>query len=541
MKARLSVLALCALCPGAAAANDPFEILGALPDDPQAGTRLEAALVYRDMRLYQRSIEKQRATLVQTKPGAAFFAAGAQEEAFGFDPFAELVRILDLAHPDGGAVPAGVAAFTGPTGTGVQLLMKVQPGFLERLGGALASPSPPPWPGKVGGDTLEIAVDDVAFVGRVDGDGWFRLAPDEVMLVGGQGRDPFAGTMRTWTEDLDALLLVQGGGMATSMLAAELGSPFLSNMILSMRSAVFGWAFDGDRTWVSRLLIDIPQLEEIGSVARSPQLNNTLARVWDEDTSGFLSLSLPPALTGAAVPLVERELAGSNLALPEALVTGISGLDGRLGFVTFDSPGDWAAGIGFRDAATARVVVPALQQWLTSLGRELDADLSDNYVLEQMPPVGNVMHMRPDAGLEGWRAAAIDNAVVMTRKSRLTALFARAQSRAAPEPDVAQVAGPVTAPIRSALDAPAMILGYAILTGQGGLFEYLAWSTSSLKQIWNRLRDDAPELAIVRKLLDRVPTYLALEGITWSMMYDAALWADLRDSVAIIQLLHSEI
>jgi len=543
MKPRLFVLALCAvLLPQTAAAEeDAFEILGALPDDPQVGTQLEAALVYRDMRLYQRAVERQRATLKQTTTGAAFYGEGAQVKAFGFDPFAEMVRLLDLASPQGGAVPAGVVAFTGPTGPGVQFLMKVEPGFLERLGKAFASATPPPWPGQVNQETLEIKLDGVTFAGRVGDDGWFRMAPDEMMLTEGQGKNPFAGTMRKWTDDLDGMIFVQGGGMATSMLAAESGSPFLSQLILSMRASAFGWKFDGDRTWLSRVLIDIPQLEEMRALARQPEVNNTLARVWDDDTAGFLSLSLPPAVTGALVPLAERQLANSGVAVPEPLMNGLAKLDGRIGFVTFDSPGDWAAGIGFHDAATAKAMVPALQQWLNLLGKELDTDFSENYALESFPGAGNVIHMRPDVGLEGWRVAAIDNTVLITGKSRLAALAANAERRSTKKPDVAKVAGPVTLPIRGALDTPAMILGYLILTSEGGLFEYLAWSTSSLKQIWEKFSDKLPKVEFVPRFLDRVPTYLALEGITWSMMYDMALWADLQNSVLVFQLFNSEI
>ena len=32
-----------------------------------------------------------------------------------------------------------------------------------------------------------------------------------------------------------------------------------------------------------------------------------------------------------------------------------------------------------------------------------------------------------------------------------------------------------------------MILGYTIVTSEGGLFEYLAWTTSGLKQVWEKL------------------------------------------------------
>jgi hypothetical protein len=548
MKAQLFAVALFALIGGAAVAQEPaaaprptFDILGALPHNPQDGTRVEVALVYRDLRLYERAVAKQRKTLKQTSLGAAFYGEGAQVQAFGFDPLAEVVRLIDLASPQGNPVPAGLVAFNSPTGVGVQLLMKVEPGFLDRIAEALGSADPPPAPGEVREGALVIQIEEMTLTGRVGEDGWFRMAPNEGMLVGGQGRNPFSHAMGQWTRDLDGLLFLQGGGIATSRLAAE-ASGVLSQLLQSMRSAAVGWRFDGQRTWTTRLLVDIPQLENLVATARRPGLNNSLARIWDDDAAGFFSLSLPPPLTAALVPLIERELAGNGVEFPEALKNGLAGMDGRIGVVSFASPGDSAVGIGFRDAATAQAMVPALQQWIPTLSEKLEMDLSEEIILEQLPAgAGHVLHMRADTGLEGWRAAAVDNTVVMTRKHRLAALVEKARATAAGEPEGSLVAGPVTAPIRESLDTPAMLLGYLLLSTDGSMFEYLSWATSNLEQMWKQLEKELPALEIGHRFLARLPTYMALEGITWSMMYDAALSADLQRSLLIVQLHNSEI
>ncbi|MFC1609578.1 hypothetical protein ACFL6C_01340 [Myxococcota bacterium] len=516
------------------------DVMGALPGDIQVGYQLEAALVYHDLRAHQRMLEAKRAILGETHVGAAFYADGVQEKAFGFDPLGELARILDLAVPDSGPVPAAVAGFTGPTGLGVQLLMYVEEGFLDRLAGALGSANPPPWTAQIVDDTIRIELEDITLLGKVE-DGWLRMAPSEAMLVGGAGGNQFEGTMRKWTDDCDGLLFMRGGGMFSSMLAGEVGG-IAGQFIQSMRAAGIGWKWDGNKTVVTRILVDIPQLEEIRTAARPSDLVNSLAEVWDEDTTGFASLSLPPAVVATILPLVEREMQGSDVELPDAIMHALTQLDGRLGFVVFDSPGDWAAGIGFRDAKTAKNVVPALQKWLVSLSKALDTSMANTYTMETFPGAGEIMHMRPDVGLEGWRAAAVGKTlVVVANKSRLKALVDRQQLKAKGDTNVSALAGPLTRIVRETLDKPAMVLGYLILTSEGGMFEYLSWSSSGLQDLWKKEMAEFPQLQFVGRFLNRLPTYMTLEGIYWTLMYDAALWVDLDNSVLVIQILNSEI
>ena len=104
------------------------------------------------------------------------------------------------------------------------------------------------------------------------------------------------------------------------------------------------------------------------------------------------------------------------------------------------------------------------------------------------------------------------------------------------------MAGPVTAPIRDALNSPAMILGYMLASSEGDVFEYLSWTMgSALQGALTATMGSNPYFDLLKKVANQLPTYLVLEGITWSLMYDMTLWADLDGSVLVVQLLNSEI
>jgi hypothetical protein len=536
----LTGLLLAAIPAGADAGPGP-SIYGVLPEDAAVGLRLEAALVTPDLRLLLRAGDHFRSNLVQTRLGAAFYDPAAQKQAFGFDFLAELRRIVDLAQPAGGAVPAAVAGYSSAQGPGVQLLLSVAPGFLDRLASARNGSDPPPYPIQVTDGLLQLPVGENQLVGRVGQDGWLRLAPEEGMLLTGSGVEPFTGSMRTWTSDCDVILFVRGGGVLADSIAGSAGDPMVGELLRSMRSIALGWRFDGESTQVTRLLLDAPQLEPLRATLRQPQLVNSLAQVWDDQTTAFLSLSLPPPIIAMVAPLVEQGLAGSELPSPEPLLTALAKLDGQVGAVFFDAPGDWAVGLGFKDAQTAQSVAPALQPWLVAAMAKLETDVSKSYVLETLPPGGEqVMHLRSDVGIEGMRLAPVGNDVVLVRqKSRLQGLLAR--QRLPVGPDRPPVAGPLTTTMRQALETPAMILGYTQLGVDGSITEWLAWMASGAAQAWRTAKPPLPGAEAIGKLLERMPTLLTLAGVTLSLTYDAALWVDVDNSVLVIQLLTSEI
>ncbi|OGQ91799.1 MAG: hypothetical protein A2289_10095 [Deltaproteobacteria bacterium RIFOXYA12_FULL_58_15] len=528
--------------PPTAPQSPPADVLAALPDDPQIGLRLEAALVFRDLRTFVRNTERSREVLRQTKLGNEFYTQQRQQQALGFDPFEELKSIIALTNPSGQPVPAGVAAFSGPMGPGAQLLLHVEAGAIERLASALGSANPPAWKGRVVDGALQIDVGNATFIGKVDENGWLRIGPTEPMLVDGNGTQFFETKMSKWTQDCDGLLFARGGGMLAGMLASRADGP-VAPLLQSMRAIAVGWKHDGEKTSITRLLVDIPELEQIREVARPPELANSLAAVWGDHLSGFGSISLPPVFTTMLLPILQRELQSSDIQLPDELTQGLALLDGRIGFVSFDAPGDWALGIGFKDANAVTALIPAMKDWWVQVAAKLETDVSDNYALEAIEGAGPVLHMRPGVGLEGPRMAAIGNTlVVVNAKHRLDTLLQRQKTLTEKPSEARPVAGPVTAPIRDALNSPAMILGYMLASSEGDVFEYLSWTMgSALQGALTATMGSNPYFDLLKKVANQLPTYLVLEGITWSLMYDMTLWADLDGSVLVVQLLNSEI
>ncbi len=516
-----------------------FDAFAALPEDAQIGLRLEAALVWADLGATARAIAAERARLGQTRLGASYYAPAAQREAFGFDPLDELTRLVALAAPGGEAVPAALAFFSGPQGPGLQLVAKVAPGFLERFGRALASQAPPAFAAQVTDETITFPLGQNQLVGRVDEGGWLRVAPNAEMLVGG-GVPAFTGTLRKWSQDCHTLLVVQGGGMILHDLAGELGNGPLAELLRATRSVAVGWANGAEGTAITRLLVDIPQLTELRSAIRQPDLANSLARVWDDQTSGFFSLSLPPLVTGMIAPMLEQSLAGAETPLPPALVDALGKLDGRLGLVMFDSPDDWAFGVSLRDAASAQAVVPALHAFLDRTMAQLGADAKKTYALEAFPGTsGQVIHMRAHALLEGTRVTSVGNTVIAVRqRARLARLL---EQQALPEAERPRVAGPVTKPIRTALDTPAMLLGYLLLGTDGAWLEWAGWMASGAEAAFAKEKPAFPGAELAGRVLAQLPVLLALQGVALSLTYDAAFTADLEASVLILQLLSSEV
>src|SRR5687768_96483 len=138
------------------AAPERYPVLAAMPDDPDNGVRLEAAVAVDDLRRYSKWADKGRHTLMLSRLGAEFLTEKSQVEAFGFDWFGELGKILEVASPGGEPVPAAIAAFTSTSGFGAQVLLRVSDGFMPRLAAALGSRRPPAWSGKVEEGTLIV-------------------------------------------------------------------------------------------------------------------------------------------------------------------------------------------------------------------------------------------------------------------------------------------------------------------------------------------------------------------------------------------------
>ena len=90
---------------------------------------------------------------------------------------------------------------------------------------------------------------------------------------------------------------------------------------------------------------------------------------------------------------------------------------GRIGSAGFGTPGDWAAGLQFRDEATAAALVPALKEWLDGLTGDEMESLRNALALEQVGEGGSAgVQFGLNSGLGGLAVTAIGPAVVMTRQ-----------------------------------------------------------------------------------------------------------------------------
>lgn len=541
-----------------------FPILSAFPHDADRSVRVELGLLIKDLRRARRWIEARRTTQKQSRLGAIFLAPGAQRDALGFDLLVEMTRLIELAAPERGGkqrivaaadpwpppalepIPAAIVGFTMAEGAGFQGIMGVEPGFLERVAAALASSDPPAWGGEVVEGGLEIPVGDRRLRGRVGDDGWLRLAFDQAMLTGPVAPDPdpfFSSSLRPWAEAGDSLLFIRGGGLAAVGLSAVVDQPLLREVLADMRLAALTWQFDGDRTSAVRLLIDTPTFETLRLKLRRADITADLLELWDPDVTQFLSLSIPPVLREPLAHWVEDRVAETGDELPAELAKALETLDGRVGFAAFGSPGDWAVGVRLADPDTAASVLPSLHEWFPRLAEQ--AGLTGprlHLPVRETVSGARVLHAQPDPDLEGLRFTAVGSTVVgVTQRQRLVTLLDHARSRRQEPQAGLAISRLLTPMVKTAVETPAMIQGYTVLSDTGELFRYAAMALGVLKERWSAAVAADPNFAIFSGFLARAPTILALEGFHWTMLYDLALTADFDGSVLVIQLIASEV
>ena len=317
----------------------------------------------------------------------------------------------------------------------------------------------------------------------------------------------------------------------------------MAEILATMRMAAVCWRFDDDRTTALRFIFDSPALQPFVPLVRSSGLTNSLARLWDDDATGFLSLSLPPAALTALPVLLQQTLMKENIGLPLSFFQATGSLEGRIGLVSFGSPGDLALGINFKDESMADTFVSSMHEWQNNFGSgKPNPLLLFKAAFEEFPGSEKpVLHLRTDEALEGVRLATIGSTVVMVlQKSRLAALFDHREaletdSKASPS----QLAGPVTPMMREALDTPAMLQSYMTL----GDIEFLSWYLKSIS--WaiysgaayaNQLPGAAPPAS---RIVERMPTEFTLLGIAGELTYDLALTADVQQSILVVQLVRS--
>ena len=519
-----------------ARAEQAFAVLNALPDGGESGARSEVVLLVRDLRTYADWLAKQRALMKRSPPGRAYFDGGGDRNVFGFDWLEEAERIARVASPSGAPVPLGISlfAYSGPGGIGMQGLIKAEPGTLGRIRAEAADHEPWHYLEEEGQSYLVFGKERVAVLEGEDG--WLRMAPRREMLMQGEGApELLEGRLSHWVGDGEFALVLRGGGLLGSTLARLANNPVAEQILSEMNAIAIVWKPMGAKTIINRIVLDHPLALQFGEHVRPKELANSLLPLWGKDAVTMASLSLPPRLLEMIPGVLAQTAEAGKMGMPPELVSGLSKIDGRLGFASFGSPGDWALAMGFRDPASASGMVPQIQSWLKNLDPE-----SPNLVMESMgAPPTRVFHARSGAGLQGVRTTNSGRTMlVVNQRSRIEALLARQATETKARRGTAE---PLTAPMRELLQQPAMAVFYSILSTDGSLAEMIGLLLSGLKRAWKVPSNPLAKIAMLEKALEHLPTLLAASGFVGAMTYDMAGWLDIDGSVVVLQIVTSEI
>ncbi len=471
--------------------------------------------------------ESFRALMQKGPAGRAFVDAATQKQMWGFDGFAELARLAKLAQPDGKPAPAALVVVSKNRDGILELMLKVAPGFEERLAAAMASPQPPPWRGAPSSQGLAFSWGKQKASAVLGADGWLRIfaEPQGRALKHGRTDAPLSADFGRRIDDSDVALLARAGGR----LEREILRGINTGVLQGLRAAAITWKTDGDRTQTTRLFIDADGIAAVRPMVRDAGLANTLVRQWDKEATAFVSLAVPRHLLQSLVPVAQVALGDGEYALPPALVQALGQTSGQLALVSFGSPGDWVLAVETTGEQAAALAVPALAAWLAKLR---GAPLAP----EALPPLpDSVLHWRPDPALVGMRVARLGSTVVVVGQgARLKELYSERQARPA-----GFLAGPLTPPVRAALSEPAILSAYAVLGSSDAFFDLATLYWSAMKVVLRK--ELARKLGPLEGILDRMPLILAAMGFRSMLTYDLTLSADVEGSIATVKLLASDI
>lgn len=532
-----------ALAAAAAPSQQPF---AALPQDPAHGVRLEAALTVRDLRTYQSWSRHTRALLTELPVGRALYDPNNNDNLLGFDLLQEVSKLVALAAPSGAPVPAALAVYSREGELGIQAMLLVEDGFAQRVQQALAGANPPSFRATGPDSALELTFAGETFSGKVGADHWLRIAPDMPLLVEGTTTTPlFDQAMQRALASADAVLFILGDGLLHNRLTSLIPSPAVRALAQNARAAALTWNTDGVKTSELRVILDTPALEPFVAALRKKDIPDRLTRHLDADVVSFMSLALPPVLLQAVVPWAQARLSDPPYNVPADVLAGLRHLDGRLGWVAYDSPGDWAIAAELKTAEHTTALIGALQAWAQVLAKALTPGATQEFALEAFAGSPTpVFHLRPDPSLEGPYVAAIGNTIFFVQQhSRLSALFAAdaAQSAADSAAPGGLLAGPLTPGTQALLARGHMLQGYMVLGSDGAWLDYLVWGAGRLQSAVARENQRLETGPHLNRLLSRVPKILALASYLWLRTYDLALAADVSGSLVTLQLNSSEI
>ncbi|MEO1171989.1 MAG: hypothetical protein AAFX94_08040, partial [Myxococcota bacterium] len=463
---RTLTLIVTLVLPGVAAAQPAFDVMRGLPSGPDVN--IEAVILIKDLHRFNALSDKARERLERYAPVKEYMSPDTQKEVVGFDVYTEGKRLARLMAPSGKNASAALVVFTNQGQIGGQFIMKAEAGFLDRLKKEVASDNPPPWAVTVDGETITLPIyEQISLTGKLDGE-WLRLAPEPSMLLGSDGPVPslYSKALAPYVERNDLAVLLRPG-LGLQMLTSGVDNPMAADAIQGLKGILFGVEYESWKTNGVRLVIEAEAIKQFGPMARRSDLENWFVPMVDSHATSLFAISLPPALIGAGAELARGTPVG-QLEGGNDLVSLLSQFDGRLGYVGFDTPGDWALAMRFNTPKAAAAFAPALQKVLDGAVKMLGVPDQDFAIMEQFPGLGDVLHFKPDEFLDGVRIAAIGaNVVTVPRKGRLERLAALKDGGKGKKV-ASLLGGPLTPGVKGVLERPALALGYTLMSGDGG-------------------------------------------------------------------------
>lgn len=539
------------LAPGLALAQSPspaFEVLEALPQDTDGTLNIEAVILLKDLHRLDRFYDAMRARLERFEIGKAYFSSEHQKALLTVDIYTEIERLAKLSTPSGKPASMAIAVYSNKGQFGVQLILKAEPGFVDRVKQELASPNPPQWKMSFEGDSITVPVmEGFALAGQIDEAGWLRLAPEASMLIGSQGGagELYSAKLAPYVERNDLVILLRKG-MGTEMLGTMMDDPTVQGIASSIEGLVIGVELD-DKSSGLTLALESSALAQYGPMARKADLQNWFVPMLDSQATSVFSLSLPPPVLAVAAELAKDS--PLNQIPGGARVAELLGeIDGRLGFIGFDTPGDWALAMRFNSPESAAAFAPALQKLIDEGLKSLGVTSQDFALLEPFAGL-QTLHLKPDVLLDGWRVTAIGaNVVTVPRTARLARLAALQSGGSKKDTPSAMVAGPLTPMVERTLDSPSLALAYTLVSGDAAFFDYFIVPSKVISVAVDaamELMGDNPEMRAMAELgtlgLERLPLSVAMGMVGWLTTYDFAAAIDVRDTVLVLELVSSQI
>lgn len=529
----------------------PSEILRALPQSADGTVNIEGLVLIRDLHrldeFYQSSIKRfDRFDITRE-----YFSSAHQKRLLGFDLYGEIARLASVATPSGAPASMALAAFSNNGQFGVQLLMRAEDGFMDRLKAEQSAESPLPWPATIDGQSLTIPVmDSLTLYGEVAG-GWLRIAPDKSMLIGSEGTPAtlYSKALAPYFERHDVAFLLRPG-VGSSMLGDMSNEPVLEQVAQSFQGLLFGVELSDDHSVGFRMVVESAMLKPYASAARRAELQNWFVSLVDTQATSVFAMSIPPAALDLAAQLAQA-LPAEEIPGAQDLVALLQQIDGRIGFLGFDTPGDWALAMRFKSEDAAKSLAPKLHALLTQALSGVGVPDQDFALLESFPGLKDqVLHFRPDVLIDGVRIVPIGaNVVTVPKRGRLERLVAASSSGTGKKKKsvASLVEGPLTPLVRETLETPAMALAYSMMRGDGAIFDYLLLPSKMLSVAFTALMASVPEIGMEEfgmlsmSGLDRLPLSVGMAMISWLTTYDLALAVDVRDELLVFELVSSQI